>query len=65
MEAMDMMLDKSSSISDMVDAFVSYKLNRFKTKVDVAFKKIRGEVVCDSDVIMTDLLEPSYLINRI
>lgn len=42
----------------MVDAFFSYKFNRFVNKIDVSVKKMRGEVVCDSEIINADLLEP-------
>lgn len=55
---MNKLVDSDTSISDMVDGFVSYKINRYKAKLDIAVKKMRGQVVCDSDIIMTDLLEP-------
>jgi hypothetical protein len=58
MEVMDKMFDKSSSIGDMVDGYFSYKFNRYKNKIEYAVKKIRGEVICDSDIIMADLMEP-------
>lgn len=62
---MDKMFDKSTSITEMVDGYFNYKFNRYKNKIEVAVKKIKGEVVCDSDIIMADLMEPSYLINSI
>jgi hypothetical protein len=42
----------------MVDGYLNYKINRYKNKLEVAVKKIKGEVVCDSDIINADLLEP-------
>lgn len=41
----------------MVDGFVNYKLSRFKNKIEVAIKKARGDVVCDSEILNEDLLE--------
>jgi len=62
---MSSLLDEQTSITDMVDGFVSYKINRYRTKLDHAVKRMKGEVVCDSDIIMADLLEPQYLFNSI
>jgi hypothetical protein len=62
---MSSLVDEQTSITDMVDGFVSYKINRYRTKLDHAVKRMRGEVVCDSDIIMADLLEPQYLVNSI
>jgi hypothetical protein len=58
MQVMDKMFDKSTTIPELVDGFFSYKLNRYKNRFEVAVKKIKGEVICDSDIIMADLLEP-------
>lgn len=49
----------------MVDGFVSYKFNRYRNKIEVAVKKIKGEVVCDSDIIMSDILEPQFFVNSV
>lgn len=62
---MDKLVDTDTSISDMVDGVFSYKFNRYRNKLDIAMKRLRGQVVCDSDIIMADLLEPQYLFNSI
>ena len=62
---MDKLVDSNTSISDMVDGFFSYKINRYKNKLDFAFKRISGQMVCDSDIIMADLLEPQYFMNSL
>ena len=62
---MDKLIDNETSLGDMVDGFFSYKMNRYKNKIDIAMKKMRGQVVCDSDIIMADLLEPQYFINSL
>lgn len=49
----------------MVDDFFSYKFSRYRNKLDLAVKKMKGQVVCDSDIIMADLLEPQYFINSL
>ena len=64
-EVMSSLLDEQTSITDMVDGFVSYKINRYRAKLDHAVKRMKGEMVCDSDIIMADLLEPQYLVNSI
>jgi hypothetical protein len=40
----------------MVDGFLNYKINRYKNKLVVALKKIKGDVVCDSDILGEDML---------
>ena len=45
---MEKMNDKSASVTEMLDGYVNYKFNRYKSKIDVAFKKVRGELTCDS-----------------
>ena len=55
----------NTSLSDMVDGFFSYKFNRYKNKIDLAIKKMRGQVVCDSEIIMSDMIDPQYFINSI
>lgn len=55
---MDKMFDKSSSLGEVVDGFVSYKINKYKSWMDNTVKKFRGELACESDIIMADLLEP-------
>ena len=42
MRLMDSFQDEQTTISDMVDGFLSYKFNRYKSKIDVALKKMRG-----------------------
>ncbi len=55
---MDKFTRQDTSISDMVDGFFSYKVNRYKNKIDNAVRKMKGEPVIDSEIIMADLLEP-------
>jgi hypothetical protein len=42
----------------MVDGFLNYKINRYKNRLVVALKKIKGDVVCDSDILGEDMLQP-------
>jgi hypothetical protein len=65
MHLMDRMCSDESSIGDVLGGFVHYKINWYRNKIDVGVKKMRGEIVCDSDIIMADLLEPQYFINSI
>ncbi|TNV84945.1 hypothetical protein FGO68_gene6042 [Halteria grandinella] len=65
MNLMNKLTDQETSLTDMVDGFVSYKLSRYRNKFDLAVRKMKGQVVCDSDIIMADLLEPTYFINSI
>ncbi len=58
MNLMDKMFAEESSIQEIVDGFVSYKFNRYKNKLEFAVKRMRGQAVCESDIIMADLLEP-------
>jgi inhibitor of KinA sporulation pathway (predicted exonuclease) len=62
---MQKLIDDDTSLSDMIDGFFSYKVNKYINKADNAFKRMRGEVVCESDIIMADLLEPQYFINSL
>ena len=62
---MDRMCSEESSIGDVLGGFVHYKINWYKNKIDVGVKRMRGETVCDSDIIMADLLEPQYFINSL
>ena len=62
---MDKMTSDETSIGDMLGGFVQYKINWYRNRIDMGVKKMRGEVVCDSDIIMADLLEPQYLINSL
>jgi hypothetical protein len=55
---MDRMCSEETTIGDVLGGFVNYKINWYRNKIDVGVKKMRGEVVCDSDIIMADLLEP-------
>ena len=41
----------------MIDSFVSYKFNRFKVKLESAVKKMKGEMICDSELVTQDLLD--------
>lgn len=41
----------------MVDGFLNYKINRYKNKLEVAVKRIKGDVVCESDILNEDLLD--------
>ncbi len=65
MSLMDKMVDSDTTITDIVDGFFQYKINRYKNRIDLAMKRMRGQTVCDSDIIMADLLEPQYFINSI
>jgi len=62
---MDRMCSDETTIGDVLGGFVNYKINWYRNKIDVGVKKMRGEVVCDSDIIMADLLEPQYIINSL
>jgi hypothetical protein len=62
---MDRMCSEETTIGDVLGGFVNYKINWYRNKIDVGVKKMRGEVVCDSDIIMADLLEPQYIINSL
>lgn len=57
--------EEDTSLTDMVDGFFSYKLNRYKNKIDLTLRRMRGQIVCESDIIMSDILEPQYFINSI
>ena len=46
MEVLDKIYDNSASVTDVIDGFVSYKLNRYKNKLSVAVRKMRGKVIC-------------------
>lgn len=48
---MTRMDDKEASVTEIIDGYFNYKLNRWKTKVDTTIKRIKGEVTCDSDII--------------
>ena len=65
LELMDKMVDHQSSVSDIIDGFFQYKINRYRNRLDLAFRKMRRETVCDSDIIMADLLEPQFFINSL
>lgn len=58
MQVMQQLVDSDTSLSDMVDGYVSYKLNSYKTKLDFAMKRMTGQVVCDSDIIMPEEIHP-------
>lgn len=64
-ELMSRMGEKESTVTEIIDGFVNYKLNRYKNKLDTVVRKIKGEVVCDSEIIMEDLLDPQYLVNAV
>ena len=49
----------------MIDSFVSYKFNRYKTKLESAVKRMKGEMICDSELVTQDLLEPQVLVNSL
>jgi hypothetical protein len=51
---MNKLNDKNTSIQESVDGFVNYKINRYKNKLVGAVKKMKGEMVCDSDIINED-----------
>lgn len=79
MDVMDKMLDKDASITELVDGYFNYKINRYKNYMDFTFKRIKGEFLglgeelseglqgkySGSDIIMADILEPQFLINSI
>ena len=64
-DLMDKLHDKSTPVTELVDDFVFYKINRYKTKIESAVKKIRGDMTCDSEILGSDILEPQYLFNSL
>jgi hypothetical protein len=65
MQLMQKLVDSDTSLSDMVDGYFSYKFNRYKARLDIAVKKMTGQVVCDSDIIMPEEIHPQYLFNSL
>lgn len=59
------MNDRETPITELVDDFFSYKVNKVKRKIDNAVRRFKGDVVCSSDIIMADLLEPQFLMDSI
>jgi hypothetical protein len=55
---MDKMSSSESTVPEIIDEYVNYKFIRYVDKLDRYFKKIRGEVYCDSEIINQDVLEP-------
>ena len=53
---MDKINDRSTPVSEVLDGFVYYKINRYKNKIENAVKKIKGEMTCDSDILNEDML---------
>ena len=53
---MSLLNDKSTPTTDMIDRFVNYKINRYINKIGRVVKIIKGDTVCDSDIIMDDIL---------
>ena len=45
------MNEKETSVTEIIDGFVNYKLNRYKTRLDTVVRKIKGEVICDSEIL--------------
>jgi hypothetical protein len=39
---MDKMVDSDTTITDIVDGFFQYKINRYKNRIDLAMKRMRG-----------------------
>jgi hypothetical protein len=64
-QIMNTLVDQETSLTQMVDGFVSYKLSKCRSKFDYAVQKMKGQIVCDSDMIMAGLFEPTYLISSI
>jgi len=42
MSLMDKMVDSDTTITDIVDGFFQYKINRYKNRIDLAMKRMRG-----------------------
>lgn len=57
--------NKETPAQEMIDSFLIYKFNRYKTKMEQAVKKIKGEMVIESELITTDLLDSQVLINSL
>lgn len=62
---MNTLVDQETSLTEMVDSFVNYKLSKCMSKFDNAVQKMKSQIVCDSDMIMAGLIEPTYLISSI
>lgn len=65
MSLMTKMNQKDSSVTEIIDGFVNYKINRYKSKLDTVVRRIKGEVICDSDIIQEDQLQPQYVVHAI
>jgi hypothetical protein len=57
--------NKHTPAQEMIDSFLSYKFNRYKTKLESTVKRIKGEMVLESELITTDLLDSQVLINSL
>ena len=55
---MNKMTSSDSTVPELIDDYFNYKFHRYVDKVERYFKKIRGEVYCDSEIIAQDVLEP-------
>ena len=49
--------DKDTSVREMIDSYASCKFNIYMTKLESAFKRVKGEVVCEDEMITSDLLD--------
>lgn len=60
--------NKDTPAQEMIDSFLSYKFNRYKAKIgkilvvdfvlENAVRRIKGDVVVESELVTSDLLEP-------
>lgn len=50
------MNDSNTSVIEMVDVYLNYKINRYKNKVHSTIKKYKGDLVCESDILNDDFL---------
>lgn len=57
--------DTDTSISEMFESFLGYKINRYKNVLDRAVRKMKGEVTCESEILTEDCLTPQYLFNSV
>ncbi|CDW84414.1 UNKNOWN [Stylonychia lemnae] len=64
-ELMSKLNDQNTSIHESIDGFVNYKINRYKNKLVGAVKKMKGDIVCDSEIINDDQLETQFFVNSI
>jgi len=58
-------MDKDTSVPEVIDELVSYKINRYSDKIERCFKKLKGEGYCDSEIINYDVVDPQIVVNSL